>query len=103
MLPDSVRAGLGQHFERLKVLWNQDRAANVDGVWLPDALDRKYPNAGKEWGWQWVFPANGLSIDPLSGRSRRHHLSDNTLHKAVKAAAARAGISKPVSAHTLRH
>jgi len=57
MLPESARAGLVQHFERLKVLWEQDRAAGVDGVWLPDALDRKYPNAGKEWGWQWVlFP-----------------------------------------------
>jgi integron integrase len=103
MLPESTRAGLGQHIERLRVLWEQDRAAEVDGVWLPDALDRKYPNAGKEWGWQWVFPAKSLSVDPRSGRTRRHHLSDNTLHKAVKLAAQRAEIAKPVSAHTLRH
>lgn len=103
MLPESVRAGMGQHFERLKVLWEQDRAAQVDGVWLPDALDRKYPNAGKEWGWQWVFAAKGLSVDPRSGKTRRHHVNDNTLHKAVKLAAQRAGIAKPVSAHTLRH
>jgi len=103
MLPESLRAPLKQHFERLKVLWDQDRAAEVAGVWLPDALDRKYPNAGKEWGWQWVFPAKGISVDPRSGLSRRHHVSDNALHKAVKVAAQRAGIAKPVSAHTLRH
>lgn len=103
MLPDSTRAALGQHFERLRVLWEQDRAAEVDGVWLPDALDRKYPNAGKEWGWQWVFPAKSLSVDPRSGRTRRHHVSDTALHRAVKLAAEKAGIAKTVSAHTLRH
>jgi integron integrase len=103
MLPESVRAGLVVHFERLRVLWEQDRASGVDGVWLPDALDRKYPNAGREWGWQWVFPAKGLSVDPRSARLRRHHVSDSTLHKMVKVAAQRAGITKPVSAHTLRH
>jgi integron integrase len=103
MLPESARAALVQHFERLKVLWEQDRVAEVDGVWMPDALDRKYPNAGKEWGWQWVFPAKGISVDPRSGRSRRHHVSDTTLQKTVKLAAQRAQIAKPVSAHTLRH
>jgi integron integrase len=103
MLPETARGGLREHIERLEVLWEQDRAGEVDGVWLPDALDRKYPNAGKEWGWQWVFPAKTMSVDPRSGRSRRHHVSDNTLHKAVKLAAQRAGIAKPVSAHTLRH
>ena len=103
MLPETLRAPLKQHFERLKLLWEQDRAANLAGVWLPGALDEKYPNAGKEWGWQWVFPAKGISVDPRSGLSRRHHLSDNALHKAVKVAAERAGIAKSVSAHTLRH
>jgi integron integrase len=103
MLPGAVRAGLEQHFERLRVLWQQDQESKLDGVWLPDALDVKYPTAGREWRWQWVFPAKGLSVDPRSGRTRRHHLNDNTLHKAVKAAALRAGITKSVSAHTLRH
>jgi integron integrase len=103
MLPGAVRAGLQQHLERLRVLWLQDQEAKLDGVWLPDALDVKYPNAGREWRWQWVFPAKGLSVDPRSGRTRRHHLNDNTLHKAVKAAALQAGITKSVSAHTLRH
>ena len=103
MLPEALRSGLRDHFERLRVLCEQDRRAEADGVWLPDALEKKYPGAGKEWGWQWVFPAKGLSIDPRSGRARRHHVHDNTLHKAVKVAAQRAGIAKPMSCHTLRH
>lgn len=103
MLPDSVRPGLVQHFERLRLLWEEDQKADRTGVWLPDALERKYTNAGKEWGWQWVFPAKSLSVDPRSGSERRHHVSDNMLHKAVKVAAERAGIAKPVSCHTLRH
>jgi len=103
MLPEALREPLQQHFERLKVLWDQDRAANLCGVWLPGALEVKSPNAGKEFGWQWVFPATGLSVDPRSGLTRRHHMHDNTLHKAVKAAAERAGITLSMSAHTLRH
>lgn len=103
MLPDALRDPLSQHFERLQVLWKQDRANNVSGVWLPGALSEKYPNAGKEFGWQWVFPAKGLSVDPRSGCTRRHHVHDNTLHKAVKTAAQKAGILQSMSAHTLRH
>jgi len=103
MLPEALREPLRQHFERLKVLWDQDRAADVSGVWLPGALEVKSPNAGKEFGWQWVFPAKDLSLDPRSGLTRRHHVHDNTLHKAVKVAAERAGIVLSVSAHTLRH
>jgi integron integrase len=103
MLPEAPRPILRDHFERLRVLWEQDRKADVEGVWLPGALAKKYPTAGTEWGWQWVFPAKGLSVDPRSGLSRRHHVHDNTLHKAVKAAAERASIAKPMSCHTLRH
>jgi integron integrase len=84
MLPESLREPLKQHFERLRVLFDQDRAADVSGVWLPGALTVKSPNAGKEFGWQWVFPAKDLSLDPRSGLTRRHHVHDNTLHKAVK-------------------
>jgi len=103
MLPEALRGALQQHFERLRVLWAQDTAAGVAGVWLPGALTEKYPNAGKEFGWHWVFPARGLAVDPRTGITRRHHVHDNTLHKAVKAAAHRAGIVQSVSAHTLRH
>lgn len=103
MLPSSVRAGLEQHFDRLRALWTLDQRAMLDGVWMPSALDVKYPNAGKEWGWQWVFPTKSISVDPRTGRSRRHHLSDNALHKTVKAAAQKADIAKSMSAHTLRH
>lgn len=103
MLPESTRALLVDQIERLKPRWEKDVAEGLDGVWLPGALEQKWPNAGKEWGWQWVFPARKLSVDPRSGKSRRHHLSDNALHQAVKLAARRAGLAKPVSCHTLRH
>ena len=103
MLPQAVRAGLADHVERLRERWLQDVEEGLDGVWLPGALEVKFPNAGKEWGWQWVFPARAPSVDPRSGRRRRHHLSDNALHQTVKAATKRAGIAKPVSCHTLRH
>lgn len=103
MLPASAQGGLREQVERLRLRWEQDRVEDLDGVWLPEALERKHVNAGKEWGWQWLFPAKGLVVDPRSGRRRRHHLSDNALHKAVKVAAQRAGLVKPVSCHTLRH
>jgi integron integrase len=103
MVPTALVAGLQRHRERLRILHEADRAANLPGVWLPDALSVKYPDAGKEWGWQWFFPTKGLQNDPRSGLRRRHHVHDNTLHVAVKAAALCAGISKPVSCHTLRH
>jgi integron integrase len=103
MLPGVIREGLREHRERLQGLWEQDRAANRNGVWLPGALEVKYPNAGKEFGWQWFFPAKGFSVDPRSGVERRHHVHDNTLHRAIKVAAKRAGVVKPVSCHTLRH
>ena len=70
---------------------------------MPDALDRKYPNAGRELGWFWVFPSRTLSTDPRAGVVRRHHVSDSVIQKAVKAAVQTACIHKPVSVHTLRH
>ncbi len=71
--------------------------------YLPDALARKYPNAPREWAWQWLFPAPSLSTDPRSGLIRRHHLGEETLQRAVKAALRKAGIAKNGSCHTLRH
>jgi integrase len=70
---------------------------------MPDALDRKYPNAGREVAWFWVFPSRTLSTDPRAGIVRRHHISDSVVQKAVKVAAQKARIHKPVSVHTLRH
>ncbi len=103
MLPQSLRTDLEGQKLRVSALWEQDQAAGVEGVWMQGAYDEKAPNAGRELAWQWFFPAKGLSIDPRSGKKRRHHVSDNALHKAVKTAAERAGIAKPVSCHTLRH
>ncbi|MCZ6708830.1 MAG: tyrosine-type recombinase/integrase, partial [Gammaproteobacteria bacterium] len=71
------------------------------GVWMPDALAKKYD--AREWRWQFVFPARRTSVDPRSGARRRHHYHPNTLQKAVKVAVARAGIEKKVSCHTFRH
>jgi len=70
---------------------------------MPDALDRKYPNAGRELGWFWVFPSRTLSTDPRAGVVRRHHLYESVPQRAIKEAARAADIAKPVSCHTLRH
>lgn len=80
-----------------------DLAQGYGRVYLPYALAEKYPNANVEWGWQWVFPANKLSVDPRSGVTRRHHVDESGLQKAVRQAAKQAKITKPVSPHTFRH
>jgi len=103
LLPLAAEPALQAHLARVRRLYEQDRAGNVGPVWLPDALAVKYPNAGKEWGWQWVFPSRSLSVDPRSGAVRRHHVSDNVPQHAVRAAARSVQIAKPVSVHTLRH
>jgi integrase len=72
-------------------------------VYLPDALVRKYPTADREWGWQYVFPADNLSVDPRSGTKRRHHLDESLIQRAVKAAVREAGVNKAATPHTLRH
>lgn len=72
-------------------------------MFLPEALARKYPRAPREWPWQYVFPSGRLSVDPRSGKVRRHHVHENGLQKAVKRAAVAAGISKKVNCHSLRH
>jgi integrase len=85
------------------LLHQQDVRLGYGAVFLPDALARKYPNAPQEWGWQYVFPASKLSIDPRSGITRRHHQDESGLQKAVRRAAKEAGINKPVGPHTFRH
>jgi integrase len=80
-----------------------DLKQGFGAVYLPGALDRKYPAAAREWRWQYVFPAAGFSVDPRSGQVRRHHIDELTVHRAIKAAVARTGIVKRVSSHTFRH
>jgi len=103
VLPDSLIPLLQEHLQRIKALHEQDLAQGHGSAYLPDALARKYPNADKEWGWQYAFPANRLSQDPRSGITRRHHLHESSLQKAIRQAAQLAGIEKPVSPHTFRH
>lgn len=103
LLADSLKPALKKHLGGVKELHEKDRAAGVEGVWMPEALARKYPNAGKEWGWQWVFPSPTLSMDPRGGQIRRHHVSDMAIQRAVKDGVRKAEIAKPVSVHTLRH
>ena len=88
---------------RVKLLHEEDLAKGLGAVYLPDALDRKYPNASREWIWQYVSPSDHLSTDPRSGIVRRHHLDESGLQKAVRAAARAAGINKRVTCHTFRH
>lgn len=103
MLAEGVRAELQAHLQEVRAAYEADRQARLDGVWLPNALDRKYPNAPMEWGWYWVFPSPTLSVDPRAGVVRRHHVGDTVLQKAVREAAQKLGFHKPVSVHTLRH
>ncbi len=103
ILPDSVVAPLRKQLEYVKRLHKQDLAQGYGAVYLPDALARKYPDAEREWGWQWVFPSPRLSVDPRSGAVRRHHVDPTSLQRAIRGAAKTAGIAKPVSPHTFRH
>lgn len=102
-LPRTLEAGLMAQVERVSVLHARDLAEGFGEVWLPHALGRKYPTAARELGWQWVFPAQRLSVDPRTGVRRRHHVDEGVLQRAVKSARAAAGIVKPATCHTLRH
>jgi len=103
VLPENLVLPLQQHLAGVKRVHLRDLAAGFGDVWLPDALDLKYPNAGRTWGWQWVFPSTVRSVDPRSGAEHRHHLNETTVQKAIAGAARRAGIVKPCSPHVLRH
>jgi integron integrase len=94
---------LREHLEKVRLTHEVDLKQGYGAVYLPGALDRKYPNAAREWRWQYVFPARDLSVDPRTGTKRRHHLDEATIHRAIKAAVARVGIQKRVSSHTFRH
>jgi integron integrase len=103
MLPQSLKGSLAIHLEAVKALHEADLRDGYGEVFLPDALARKYPDAARQWGWQYLFPAPGRSRDPRSGAVRRHHLNESAVQKAVKKAVAQARLTKPTSCHTFRH
>lgn len=103
MLPEAVVVQLKAHLVKVKALHEEDLAQGYGEVYLPFALDKKYPNAGREWGWQYVFPSKNLSVDPRSGKTRRHHLDEKGVQRAMKQAVRDAGLVKPATPHTLRH
>jgi integron integrase len=103
MLPAAVRTLLARHIDRVRAQHEGDLRRGAGWVELPGALLRKYPNAGREWAWQWVFPATRFYVDRLTGQRRRHHLHESVLQRAVKDAVRAAGIPKLATCHTLRH
>lgn len=103
VLPDMVAAALQQHIDRVRLVHRRDLELGLGRVELPYALAHKYPNADREWAWQWVFPASRPYVDLDTGRPRRHHLHESVLQRAVKDAVRRAGISVPATCHPFRH
>lgn len=103
VLPESIRQPLADHIDRVKALHADDLREGFGEVSIPEALARKYPNACRETGWQYVFPAKRRSVDPRSGKTMRHHVLESGLQKAMKTAVQKAGITKRAGCHTLRH
>ena len=104
ILPESLKNELHAHLDQIHQVYTMDQASDdYNGVSLPNALERKYPNAGKEWGWFWVFPSGSISIDPRSGKKRRHHLHVSILQRHFKKAVQQAGIEVRATVHSLRH
>jgi integron integrase len=103
VMPNSIHDVLQTHLGLIQPLFDHDRQQSIPGVALPGALERKFPHAGKEWKWFWVFPSRQLSTDPVSGIIRRHHIHASVLQKHIRKATIKAEISKRVTVHTLRH
>ncbi len=103
MLPGVLVAPLRAHLDRVRTLHRGDLANGAGAVFLPDALARKYPDAARAWAWQYVFPARSHAVDPRTGVMARHHVSEQAVQRAVRAAVVAAGVSKPATPHTLRH
>lgn len=103
MLPDRLVEPLRNHLVSVKRIHEADLEAGHGEVYLPFALERKYPQAGRQWGWQYVFPSHRLSLDPRASRLRRHHLDEKGVQRAMKEAVRDAGVVKPATPHTLRH
>lgn len=103
MLPAAVQEPLRRHLEEVKKQYQRDFKGGQGGASLPNALEKKYPNASTEWSWQFVFPASKLAVDPRSGKIRRHHLHETVLQKAVREACRKAELSKHAGCHSFRH
>ncbi len=103
MLPESLMASLARHVQRTKDLHIEDLSGGTGEVYLPYALDRKYPNAGRLWMWQYIFVSSKISKDPRSGTMRRHHIDEKSIQRAMQIALRAAGIQKPATPHSLRH
>ncbi len=103
LLPAAVKPALQRQLERVRAQHEKDLRAGAGWVQLPHALSRKYPNAGREWPWQWVFPATRTYTDLVTGQRRRHHLHETVVQRAVHRAIRDAGLTKPASCHTFRH
>jgi integron integrase len=103
VLPENLIAPLQEQIAKARALHQRDLSQGFGAVWLPGALDAKYPGAPKQWGWQWIFPSATRSADPRTGKVHRHHLNEASVQKAMSLAAKRAGIVKPCSPHILRH
>jgi integron integrase len=103
MLPQIIKEPLQKHLTKVKKMHDEDLAKGFGQVYLPSALEKKYPNAAKEWAWQYVFPANELSVDPRSGLKRRHHQGEWILQKCIKEVRMKVGLAKNISCHTFRH
>ncbi len=103
MLPVNLAQTLERHLQKVKAQHEEDLEAGLGSVYLPTALQKKYPNAPKEWSWQYIFPSSRISLDPRSQERRRHHVEESSLQMAMKRAVRAAGISKPATCHSLRH
>jgi integron integrase len=103
MLPAALYGPLQEHLRRVRRQHEADLQAGLGEAPLPEALARKYPNAAREWGWQWVFPAASHYLEPQTRKRYRHHLHESVIQKAVHEAVRRAGLAKPATPHTFRH
>jgi integron integrase len=103
MLPASLKPALGVHLQAVRLLHDRRVVAGAGWVELPGALAAKYPNAGREWGWQWVFPATKDYADAATGQVRRHHLHESVIQRAFREAVRASGVPKAAHCHTLRH
>jgi integron integrase len=103
VLPEGIKTDVEGHLRYVKRIHQEDLRRGFGRVYLPYALERKYPSADSQWGWQYIFPSKTLSFDPRSGIKRRHHMHESSIRKAINQAVKRCGIVKPVGCHTLRH